>query len=652
MRVVSIPHRQIHLDFHTSPHIHDVAADFDAREFAHTLKRAHVTSVTVFAKCHHGHLYFNTRRPERHPGLKAGFDLLAAQIEALHRENIRAPIYLSVQVDEYAANTHPEWVARNPDGTPVKRGQGVFSPGWQILDLSSPYRDYVAEQLAEVLAKFKPVDGIFFDMCWDQPSVSKWAIDGMRCCGLDPESETDRARYARRVAHDYMQEFYRQVKRASPRATVYFNSRPHYNLAEERAWQTHVEIEALPTGGWGYLYFPKNVRYARNFHRPMVGMTARFHEHWGDFGGFKPFAALQYEIAQMLAHGAACSIGDQLHPRGRLNPAAYELIGQVYAHAAACEPWTTGARALTEIAVLRAPGGYFDEPGCALDGVTRMFTQLKYQFDILPHDAAFDRYRLVVIPDDLTVDETLIRRLRQFTRRGGAVLLSTDPAGFAADAGVEVQGESPYTATYLRFEPSIAMGGPPTEHVIYERGRRLRARRGATVLARIVEPYFERAWDHFCSHAQTPNRPDPSPYAAAVQHGRVITISFPVFRCYAQHGNLPYRHLVQRCVERLLPDRLIEVTGPSTLEVSVMKQRHRVVVHLLQFIAERRTPQLDIIEDIIPLQNVPLSVRLAPRPRRVYLAPSERSLDFSYEAGWVRVTVPVVAGHQMLVLER
>ncbi|MCX7914726.1 MAG: alpha-L-fucosidase, partial [Verrucomicrobiae bacterium] len=339
----SISPRQVHLDFHTSPHLRDVGVDFDAREFARTLKRAHVTSVTLFAKCHHGHLYYNTRRPERHPGLKQGFDLLAAQIEALHRENIRAPIYLSVQVDEYAANTHPEWVARNPDGTPVKWGKGVFSPGWQILDLSSPYRSYFAEQLAEVLAKFRPVDGIFFDMCWDQPSASVWAIEGMRRRGLNPESEADRARYARIVAHDFMRTSYRQVKRVCPRATVYFNSRPQYNLATERAWQTHVEIEALPTGGWGYLYFPKNVRYVRNFGRPMVGMTARFHKNWGDFGGLKPPAALHYEIAQMLAHGAACSIGDQLHPRGQLDSAAYDLIGEVYAHAMACEPWTTQA---------------------------------------------------------------------------------------------------------------------------------------------------------------------------------------------------------------------------------------------------------------------------------------------------------------------
>ena len=79
---LSLPTRQIHLDFHTGPAIPDVGRDFDARAFARTMQQAHVNSVTVFAKCHHGHLYYNTKRPERHPGLKRGLDLLRRQVEA------------------------------------------------------------------------------------------------------------------------------------------------------------------------------------------------------------------------------------------------------------------------------------------------------------------------------------------------------------------------------------------------------------------------------------------------------------------------------------------------------------------------------------------------------------------------------------------
>lgn len=198
-RMQPLRSRQIHLDFHTGPAVPDVGRDFDAREFARTMKRAHVDSVTVFAKCHHGHLYYNTKRPERHPGLKKGLDLTGRQIEALHREGIRAPIYISVQCDEYAANTHPEWLARNEDSSIVgRRGdKSWFGAGWQILDMSSPYQEFLAEQTREILKAFKPVDGIFFDMCWDQPSCSQDAIAGMLKAGYDPTRPEDRQAYAR-----------------------------------------------------------------------------------------------------------------------------------------------------------------------------------------------------------------------------------------------------------------------------------------------------------------------------------------------------------------------------------------------------------------------------------------------------------------------
>ena len=40
--------RQVHLDFHTSEQIPGIGSEFDADEFAATLKAAHVNSVTVF----------------------------------------------------------------------------------------------------------------------------------------------------------------------------------------------------------------------------------------------------------------------------------------------------------------------------------------------------------------------------------------------------------------------------------------------------------------------------------------------------------------------------------------------------------------------------------------------------------------------------
>ena len=47
-------YRQIHLDFHTSPHIPGIGAEFDKKRWQETLKDGAVDSITLFSKCHHG----------------------------------------------------------------------------------------------------------------------------------------------------------------------------------------------------------------------------------------------------------------------------------------------------------------------------------------------------------------------------------------------------------------------------------------------------------------------------------------------------------------------------------------------------------------------------------------------------------------------
>lgn len=644
--------RQIHLDFHTGPAITDVGAAFDARQFAATMKAAHVNSVTVFAKCHHGHLYYKTARSERHPGLAKGLNLLGEQVEALHRVGIGAPIYISVQCDEYAANLHPEWIARGADGTRVRRPPGIFTPGWQILDMSSPYQEFLAGQTREILRLFKPVDGIFFDMCWDQPSTSTWAVAGMLKAKLDPESDADRAGYARQVARAYMKRFYGMVKASSRNAAVYFNGRGLDQLAGEISCFSHVEIESLPTGGWGYGYFPRHMRHVRTLGKPYLGQTARFHKSWADFGGLKPYAALEYETGLAMAQGAACSIGDQMHPRGKLDKAAYELIGRAYARVETREPWLDGAVPLAQIGVLQTSA----DSTRIEDGATQMLIQLKHQFDIIAHDADFSRYELLILPDATRLSPQTVKRLGSFLRRGGAMLAS-GTSGLDDDArralpqlGIRPEGFSPFTATYVRFGRRIAEGIPAADHVIYDRGVRVRPVAGAEKLASVVEPYFERSWGKFCSHRQTP--PDRlSPYAAAVQYKNVGYIPLPVFDGYANHGNLTCRWLVEKLLDRLLPEPLIRVKAPAMAEVSVTRQGRRTVVHLLHYCPQRRTPTLDIVEDVVPLLNVEISLKILGNARRVYLAPEGKALDFAHAGGRTRVIVPRIDGHAMVVLE-
>ena len=649
--------RTIHLDFHTGPAIPDVGSSFDPEEFAKTFAEANVDSVCVFAKCHHGHLYYNTEHPARHPGLARGLDLLGEQIEALHRHGIQAPVYLSVQCDEYAANTHPEWVAIDAEGRLVKGG-GPLRASWHVLDMSSPYQDYLAEQLAEVLRRFAPLDGIFFDMCWDQPSVSKYAIDGMRRHGYDPRDEADRRRYAREVAYGYMERYRKMVDDAHKGyelAWVWFNSRPKTNMHVEKRFVNHIQVECLPTGGWGYAYFPYVARYVRPFDMPTLSHTGRFHRSWGDFGGLKPEAALKYECCLMLSQGISAGVGDQMHPRGTLDRPAYERIGKVYGYIRECEPYVVGGKLLSEIAVIINPE-LGDNPGPVGLGITRALQELRYQFDLLPPTSELDGYPLVIISEMVRIDEGLKSKLRAYLKVGGALLisgaaaLSEDGKPVMEELGIEVHGDSPYSVTYLRPNVEVAFSVPNMDHVLYERGFRMKPIAGAVTLCSVVKPYFERSYEHFCSHNQTP--PDKlSPYAAVVQNGRVITFAFPIFTAYGKHASLPYRQLLGNCIARLVPEPLIRDEGPAHLETTVVQKNGRIVVHLISFCPARRAEGLDIVENPFPLVDMPLSVKLSKAPKRVFLAPSGEELPFEYHGGRANVKVTCLDGHTMVVFE-
>jgi len=653
------PKRAIHLDFHTGPAIPDVGHEFNATEFAQTFKKAHIDCVCLFAKCHHGHLYYQTDRPERHPSLPANLGLLEEQIEALHSVGILAPIYLSVQCDEFAANAHPDWIALTSELKQVKGSGSPFLPSWQILDMSSPFQDYMADQLREVMDKFAPVDGIFLDMCWDQPSCSKWALDGMRKRGFDPRIDSDRSRYSHEVSHGYMQRFhdiYEETQNGRPSLGIWFNSRPKTQIHIEKKFVHHVMIECLPTGGWGYAYFPYVARYVRSVAPlPTISCTGRFFKSWGDNSGLKPEMALKYECCQVLSQQMTVETGDLLHPRGKPDQAVYDMIGRVYSYIESCEPFVEGGEVVSQIAVIINPE-LGDAPSSAAYGAVRALQQLQHQFDIISPANGLSRYELVIVTEDIRIDDGLKKSLKEYIAAGGAVIVcgpaALDENGAPAleESGIAAHGQSPYSHTFLHAQPVVTKGLADYRYVMYDRGFRMTPLDGTETLVRVGEPYFERDYEHFSGHEYTPEGRI-SEYAAVVRSGRVITMAAPLLAAYGKHAAPNYRVLLGNCIDLLLPCPMIRAQGPTKLETTVIRAGNRLIVHFMSFSVERRAEGLDIVEDAIPLVNVPVSVKVDARPKRVFLAPSEQDIAFTYDNGYVHTSVTELDGHTMLVVD-
>ena len=77
----------------------------------------------------------------------------------------------------------------------------------------------------------------------------------------------------------------------------------------------------------------------------------------------------------------------------------------------------------------------------------------------------------------------------------------------------------------------------------------------------------------------------------------------------------------------------------------------RLVNHLLYAVTKKRG-DTEVIEDAIPIINTDVSIRLAEKPRRVYIAPEMKELEFTYENGILSYTVPEFTLHTMVVIDK
>ncbi len=669
-------YRQIHLDFHTSPHIPGIGEKFDAKRWQETLKEAAVDSITLFSKCHHGWSYHPTRVGKIHPHL--GFDLLRRQYDATKEAGINAPVYLSAGVDNLASHEHPEWREVDRDGRFTGWAKSTLQAGFHMMDFHSPYLDYLCEQIREAVRMFPDCDGIFLDIISQNESCGRWSLEFMKVHGLDPEKAEDRMESSRLALERYHQRTTEAAQSLRADMPVFHNAghipRGRHDLFP---YFSHLELESLPTGGWGYDHFPMSAKYACNLPLDFLGMTGKFHTTWGEFGGYKHPNALRYECATMLAFGAKCSVGDQLHPCGTLDPSTYGIIGRAYREVRDKEPWCRGAEQVFDLGILSSESENHTQREAPSDeGACRVLLESHFLFGLVDRTMDFTRFKALILPDDIRIDTELKTKLDAYLAGGGRLILSgesglwRDRAEFAFDLGADYGGLSPCFPPdnepnrghdYLLPARELRASFVGMPGIMYERSHRIRVTRGES-LGQIFDPYFSRTWDHFCSHQHTPNQEQPSGFDCGVRHGSILYFAHPVFRHYRAYGAVAYREFIVKAIRAFLGEALRVGTNlPSTARISLTSQENRHILHVLYAptVSRGAVMQLsggntsggksvEVIEDLPLLHDVEVTLDLPVISAKI--VPQGMEVPLERNGGRVTLRLPKFSCHAMIEL--
>jgi hypothetical protein len=657
--------RKIHLDFHNSKHILKVGDRFNADQWADQLVEGNVDSIVVFAKDMHGYSYYPSKIGPVHPGLS--FDLLGEQVKACHKRDIAVYAYYCSAWDNYLAETHPEWSMIRRDGSDY-RPKADQTPGWTALCLGNiKFVDHIADQVKEFVSKYE-LNGAWLDMA--EPITSecycKECLRLIEADGKDPYNKEIQRNHQNKNFLDFHHRMKELVHSVRPESKVDFNDIGIGKVSERAELLDNIDIEALPTGGWGYFYAPAQVRYQRNFGIPVYGMTGRFVSSWADFGGLKLPQQLDVELASLVANVARCDVGDQMPPEGVLDPAVYYVIGKSFGRIRKLEPWLNQSAPVTEAALMIPAIPLEKLNQTYIFGIVKLMIELHLQFDLVEPGHEWERYNLLVIPDELMQDKITVERIHKYIAGGGAVIVShygglnsENKQSWLERYGFTFKGDSTFKPAYIVTEKGFTGEMPGYAYALYNGASQWLVEAPAKSIAQLGEPLFQRSPEHYTSHNQSPYD-HVTGFSSLAVSGRIGLVGFPIGNSYYEKGYWIYRSIFERLTNEVLPKRLIETNAPLSTELTVtyqpsakqIKRPERYLVHIINWSLSRKTtPHPEFHEDPVALTDLRIKLNIPLKNVKASAVVMDIALKHIVSETGIVVTIPRVGVSEIVCFE-
>lgn len=290
-------------------------------------------------------------------------------------------------------------------------------------------------------------------------------------------------------------------------------------------------------------------------------------------------------------------------------------------------------------------------------GVVNMLIEMHYDF-VIANEDKLDALELLIIPSRACLSETQAEKIANWVRKGGKLIvfgegaLNTKESNFIIDVGAQYLEKSPFQFDYTVLSPVIGKNLVESPFLNYEAALRIKTT-DATVLASIREPYFNRTYQHYSSHRETPYQLEDAEIPAIIQKGNVIYFAHHLDQLYYNHAVRIHSDLVKNAIDLLYEHPILKVMNlPSCGRVSLLKQENnkRYIAHLLYSPALQRGDVM-VLEDFVPISNVQLEIDVPEKVQKVYQIPGNKTIDWKISGNKIDIKVPTFTMHTGIVVE-
>jgi hypothetical protein len=356
----------------------------------------------------------------------------------------------------------------------------------------------------------------------------------------------------------------------------------------------------------------------------------------------KTVVQLQREAAVVLALGG----GFQAYFKQKRDGSIYEervpVMAEVAKFCRARQAICHRATQVPQVAVLfstaahyRRINGLFSRDLERINGALQALLEGQQSVEVLGEHHLTGRmaeYPLIVVPEWEYLEPKFKDELTEFVKSGGNLLLI-----------------GPRTVAMFETELRVMREGEPKSaadfHLVYSGEL-------ATINGKIQPAKLGPNCKPFGQLRKTNEADASSIPAASISEygkGKIAATYFTFGQGYVNARTVLMRQFLNDLVRQLFPKPMVEVNGSHDVDVVVNRIAGKLTVNLVNTSGpHQRDPILDSIPPIGPLD---VTIRQATRPTTITLEPAGTPLRFEYQDGEIRLTVPRVDIHEVIVVE-
>jgi hypothetical protein len=629
----------IHFDLHASEDITDAGKTLTYEMIDTLLLKVKPDFIQIDCKGHPGISSYPTGIGYHVKGFAK--DPLKLFREVTEKDKVALFVHFSGVWDGKVVQQHPDWA--------VIKANGARST--QKVSFFSPYLDtYMIPQLRELSSKYH-VDGAWIDgECWAvEPDYGEASLKRFtQETGITeiPRKQSDKyypefMEYTRTLFREHLKKYVDAIHNFNPEFQITSN----WSYSSMMPEKVNVNVDFLSgdvTPQNGVFRSAFEARCLAPQGKPWDLMAWGFSWNGGEMPmSIKSADQLKQEAAEIISMGGGVQFYFQQNRDLSVKPWIAGLLQDIGKFCRERQDFCHKAVPVPQIALLyptqayqrSSPVPYSRDLGMLQGALYAILDGQKAVEILMEHHLKdnMQKYPLIVIPECDYLEPSFIGELKDYVTNGGNLLVMGNESVllFKDELGIVSETEIPEGLAY------ISAGG----RIGSVRSEIRKVRLSGNSIP--VSNFYERS-DY--------NYPSDIIASSVRQYGKgmIAGIYFNAGTSYNEYKTFVIRDFISELIERLIPERIVTVSGSHLVHMAVNKLNDRLYINLINIAGEHTSQNVIGYDEIPELQNITVTINTGRNPSAVILQPEGENLVYRYSEGKVSVMIPEIRIHSII----